>query len=56
MMGDLVSTKKAGPPELENLERLFAITLKGVDGFLVHGNQLSLLTKGTVVATFRAQE
>ena len=56
MMGELVSTRKAGPPELEELERNFAMTLAGVDGFHVHGNQLSLLSKGTVIATFHAAE
>lgn len=51
-MGELVSTKKAGPPEFEELERTFALTLAAVDGFHVHGNGLSLLSKGTIVATF----
>lgn len=55
-LGELVSTKKAGPPELEELERTFAMTLAAVDGFHVHGNQLALLSKGTVVATFHAAE
>lgn len=53
-MGELVSTKRAGPPELEELERLFAMMLAAVDGFQVHGNQLSLTSKGTPVATFLA--
>ena len=56
MMGDLVSTRKAGPPELEELERTFAMMLARVDGFHVHGNQLSLLSKGTVIATFHGAE
>jgi predicted amidohydrolase YtcJ/heat shock protein HslJ len=56
VMGELVSTKRAGPPELEELERLFAKTLAGVDGFHVHGKQLSLLSKGIVVAMFQADE
>lgn len=55
-MGELVSTKKAGPPELEELERIFTMTLGDVDGFLVHANQLSLLSKGVVVVTFHATE
>lgn len=55
-LGELVSTRKAGPPELEELERTFAMTLAAVDGFQVHGNQLALLSRGTVVATFRAGE
>ena len=55
-MGDLISTKKAGPPELEELERVFAMTLKGVNGFHVHANDLSLLSNGTVVATFSTQQ
>lgn len=53
-LGELVSTRRAGPPELEELERNFARTLAAVDGFHVHGNQLALLSHGTVVATFRA--
>lgn len=55
-LGELVSTKKAGPPDLEELERLFAMTLRSVDGFHVHGNELSLLSNGTAVATFRAPD
>jgi heat shock protein HslJ len=55
-LGELISTKMAGPPELMELERLFATTLAGVDGFHVHENQLALLSKGQVVATFLAGE
>ena len=36
------------------LENNFAKALRSVDGFHVHGNELELLSQGTVVATFRA--
>ena len=53
-LGELESTLKAGPQALMELERDFSKALAGVDGFHVHGNQLSLLSGGRVVATFRA--
>jgi predicted amidohydrolase YtcJ/heat shock protein HslJ len=56
MMGEIVSTKKAGPREVMDLENEFANTLRGVDGFHVHGDQLQLLSGDSVVATFRADE
>ncbi len=55
-MGELVSTRMAGPPELMNLENEFAKVLRSVDGFHVHGDELELLSHGSVVATFRASE
>jgi len=55
-MGEIVSTKMVGPPDLMELENDFAKTLKSVDGFHVHGDQLELLTGESVVATFRAGE
>lgn len=55
-LGELVSTRNAGPPELEELERVFAMTLAAVDGFHMHGNQLALQSNGTVVATFHTSE
>ena len=55
-MGELVSTKMAGPPALMELENEFAKALASVDGFHVHGNELELLSKGTVVATFSTED
>jgi heat shock protein HslJ len=55
-MSDLTSTKKAGPPELMELERKFAKTLASVDSFRVAGGQLTLSSKGTAVATFHSGE
>jgi heat shock protein HslJ len=53
-MGKLVSTKMAGPPALMKLESNLAKTLASVDGFEVSGNELTLSSKGAVVATFRS--
>jgi len=53
-MGELASTRMAGPPALMELESNFAKTLKSVDGFHVHGDELELLSKGTVVAIFHS--
>ena len=55
-MSELVSTRKAGPPELMELEREFARTLSQVDGFHAHGNELVLLKATIPVAKFRADE
>lgn len=55
-MSDLASTKKAGPPELMELENAFAKTLKSVDAFHVHGNDLTLLSGGKPVAEFQGAE
>jgi heat shock protein HslJ len=55
-MGDLISTKMAGPPELMELEDNFAKTLKSVDGFHVHGDELELTSNETVVATFQPEK
>ena len=55
-MSDLASTRKAGPPELMALEDSFAKTLKSVDSFHVHGDELTLLSGGEVVAVFQAAE
>ena len=52
LMGDIASTKKAGPPELMELESDFAAILAKVDGFNVSGNQLTLFTNGKAVAVF----
>ena len=53
VIGDLVSTRMAGPPELMALEERFAGTLRTVNRFHVHGSRLELLRDETVVATFR---
>ncbi|MFO0906404.1 MAG: amidohydrolase family protein [Pirellulales bacterium] len=53
VLGDLLSTRKAGPPELMELEQQFAKTLAAVNGFHVHGDELQLLTSGQPVAIFR---
>jgi hypothetical protein len=53
-MGELVSTKMAGPPALMTLEGDFAKAMASVDGFHVHGDELELFSKGTVVAKFRS--
>jgi predicted amidohydrolase YtcJ/heat shock protein HslJ len=55
-MGQLISTKMAGPPALMELERNFEKALATVDGFHVHGKELTLLNKGTVIATFFSED
>ena len=55
-MGEIVSTKMAGTPQLMKTESEFAAALKSVNGFHVHGDELELLADGTVVAAFRAGE
>jgi predicted amidohydrolase YtcJ/heat shock protein HslJ len=55
-LGELVSTKMAGPPERMELERSFSKTIARVDGFHVDGKQLDLLSGGKVVATFKSKE
>jgi predicted amidohydrolase YtcJ/heat shock protein HslJ len=55
-LGQLVSTKMAGPPDLMELERNFAETMASVNGFHVSGNKLQLLSDGRVVAEFRTGE
>ena len=55
VIGDLASTRMAGPPELMALEERFAGTLRTVNRFHVRGSRLELLRDETVVATFRAR-
>ena len=55
-IGQLVRTKMAGPPALMELEDTFAGALATVDGFHVHGNELELSRKGSIVATFHGME
>ena len=56
MMGDIASTKKAGPPVMMELERDFGSTLAKVNGFNVSGNELTLLTDGDAVLVFHSAE
>jgi heat shock protein HslJ len=49
VIGDLVSTRMAGPPELMALEERFAGTLRTVNRFHVRGSRLELLRDETVV-------
>ena len=55
-LGELMSTKMGGPPSLMELETSFSTTMSSVDGFHVSGNDLELLSMGSVVAKFRAAE
>jgi heat shock protein HslJ len=55
-LGQLVSTKMAGPPELMELERNFSKIMARVDAFHVAGNQLDLLSGGEVVASFKTKD
>ena len=54
-LGEIVSTRMAGAPGAMELENNFAKSLRSVDGFHVHGSELELLSQGTVVARFRAE-
>lgn len=56
VMGDLASTKKAGPPELMELEGRFIKILAGVNGFTVAGDKLVLMIDGKEVAEFRPSQ
>ena len=55
-LGQLVSTKMAGPSDLMELERNFSEIMVSVSGFHVRGNELQLLSDGRVVDEFRARE
>ena len=55
-MGQLISTRMAGPEALMELENAFAGVLASVDSFHVHGNDLALSCRGVVVATFRSSD
>ena len=54
-LGSVVSTKKAGIPELMELEENYKKMLSSVDGFEVMGNTLELKSKGEVVAIFQTE-
>ncbi len=56
VMGELVSTRMAGPSVLVELVRDFAKSLAQVDSFHAHENQLTLLRGGENVATFQVEE
>ncbi len=56
IMGQLISTEMAGPPELMKLEKEFAKVMASVDKFHVHGNELELFVETEVVATLRSSE
>ena len=53
-LGSLVSTKMAGDSKVMELESNLAKTLAAVDAFRVNGNELTLSSKGSIVATFRS--
>ncbi|MGB6223706.1 amidohydrolase family protein [Haloferula sp.] len=55
-MGEIVSTRMAGPPELMELESKFAKALASVNNFHVHGNELELFADGDIVATLRSED
>jgi heat shock protein HslJ len=55
-MGEIMSTKIAGPPALMELESHFAKAIRSVNDFHVHGNELELLSEGNIVVTFRSAE
>lgn len=56
MMGDLVSTRMAGPEGLMRLEQEFARAMATVDGFHIHEKKLILTRGADPVATFRMEE
>jgi heat shock protein HslJ len=55
-LGQLIGTRRAGEPALMQQEQDFAKTLATVDSFKVSGDQLTLSSKGTVVALFRVEQ
>ncbi len=56
VLGDLMSTRMAGPPERMELERELSTTLATINAFHVQGNQLQLLRNDEIVAEFQVQE
>lgn len=56
VMGEIITTKMAGPPALMDLENEFAKALKAVNGFHVHGDELELLSADKVIVTLQATE
>jgi heat shock protein HslJ len=55
-MGDIVSTRMAGPPELMALESKFAKVLASVNNFHVHGDELELFIDTKIVATLHSEK
>lgn len=55
-IGDLVSTRMAGSPELMELESSFSKVMSEIDGFHVSGNELELLSAGKAVARFKTSD
>jgi predicted amidohydrolase YtcJ/heat shock protein HslJ len=55
-LGQLSSTRMAGPPEKMELERRFSQALASIDGFHVKDNKLDLLSGGKVVAVFQVKK
>lgn len=56
VLGQLMSTRMAGPADLMDLEGNFSKTLATVDSFHVEENRLDLLSGGKVVASFTAEK
>ena len=56
VLGELASTRKAGSPELGEIESEFSSALASVDAFHVEGKRLDLLKGTEVVAVFRSDE
>jgi heat shock protein HslJ len=55
-LGELMSTRMAGPPVLMELESSLSKALASVDGFHVAGQKLQLLSQGKKVAEFSTGE
>jgi heat shock protein HslJ len=55
-MGEISSTRMAGPPELMEREAEFARALRSVNGFHVQGNKLELPGNDKLLATRHAVE
>ena len=56
VLGQLMSTRMAGPADLMDLEGNFSKVLATVDSFHVEANRLDLLSGGKVVASFTADK
>ena len=56
IMGQLISTKMAGPPKLMKLESEFVKVMASVDKFHVHGTELELFNGPKVVATLHSKD
>ncbi len=56
IMGQLISTRMAGSPELMKLENEFTKVMASVDKFHVHGTELELFSGPKVVATLHSND